>query len=220
MEKIENAVKKIKTILTILNIIEITGLFIINIVLDKMVSVFAFEDNIAFLIKSISNGFILIILIVQNVLLIRRMAKTKEMMNIVPIHGIIEDFIITSYSIEADTKYNVYFLVKNLKDGKLYFTYGDYSLSYYDFTYGKNGDVLSGINVFRKDGSTVKIGDIVYLYVKNYVNVNVEIDSFKNILKLNNQKIHYQNVNTKYDISIFKSLTYFEGIVEIEKKNY
>ena len=97
-------------------------------------------------------------------MILKIILNLKPLLSVTPINCVVEDYIITSHTSDEDRRYNVSLLVKNTENQELLFSYGKYSLSYYNCSYSKAGRSLQGISIFRKDGSTVEIGDEVCVY--------------------------------------------------------
>lgn len=201
--------------LIILIILQLIPLFIANICISNLPK----EMNININIKIFLLVFIMIIyLVIDIVYYMQVINRVKYFLNKTPIECIIEDFIVLSYGYsprDSDgfmhRKYRVYPVVKI--NNELFFTYGNYCIAHHT---QKLNSRHTDIGIFRKDMSEVKIGDKAYLYIKNKIDVNVEIDVDKNKFELNKQIEHFNNFNKNYDINIIKNLNFFEGIIDIE----
>ena len=145
---------------------------------------------------------------------IRRIAATSCLLFVPPISCSVEDFIITSYVMGEKKHYHIYLLLKDKKTQKLFFTYGKYSLSVYNYAYGKYGSALTNINIFRKDGSLVAVGDEVSVYIKKRVNVNVDFQNEQ--VRFNKKPFVFKNVNEQYAPTIFANVVFYEGLVDVE----
>jgi len=218
MNQNNNIIKAINTWIKILVFCiasQLAVLLIINLNLHKFLSGFELDYNSVHIIRIICNCFLIFTFAIIDIVLMNRIRKMYVLVNAQQIKCTVEDFIITSYIRDGRKKYNVYLILKEVSGSRLLFTYGDYSLSYYNYTVSQANKRLASVNIFRKDGSTVKLGDTVYAYVKQFTDVDVSTED--NTLKLNNKKIHYYNINNNYDINVFKALSFYEGAVEVEK---
>lgn len=151
-------------------------------------------------------------------MILKIILNLKPLLSVTPINCVVEDYIITSHNSDGDRKYNVSLLLKNTKNQELLFSYGKYSLSYYNYSYSKVGQSLQGISIFRKDGSTVEIGDEVYVYISEFVDVSVDYEDKD--LKLNNKKFTYIHTNENYNSGIFGNVCFYKGAVEEVEKEY
>ena len=106
--------------------------------------------------------------------------------------------------------------MRGLDDDNLYFTFGDYSASYYNTRYVNLKTTSLGISAYRKDRTPVELGDIVHIYICNMIDVLVDVDYVKNTVKLDGKKYGYKNANENYDASIFQRVRFFVGAVDIE----
>lgn len=72
--------------------------------------------------------------------------------------------------------------------------------------------------IIRSDGTEVSIGDICYVYISKKLNTNIELNTEKNIVYINNEKINFINENDNYNISVFNNIECFEGLVDFENQ--
>jgi len=212
--------KRIYTILLVFIIVSlIVFMFFINMFLGQIINETSGNDDTGITVKNIFLIVELAICIVVGfVFYIKYIYKLGTMCNLTPVKCIIEDFIIYPYGREADSRridYRIAPLVRDLVNDKLYFTYGNYNLSYYNASEKRNGKTINK-SIFRKDGSKVQIGDMVYAYIRKELKVNIDVDETNNMVKLNNSKMKFMHYNENYNINIFNDITFFEGIVEVE----
>ncbi len=208
-ENIKRAKRNMKILLVIFILYVIFFLFLINFIASQS----DFKDNN--LSKLIIIWAVLFIILVVPLFIIR-ISKLNSLCHVDAQKCIIEDFIIIGYHRDGRIHYRIYPVVKKVGSDELYFTYGKYSLSYYNSIYVRNANTLMGINIVRKNKSVVQIGDYANFYIGKLVDVNIHINSKKNTVKLNHKKFKYNHINNKYDINIFNKLKFFEGVVEVE----
>ena len=225
-KNIQEAKNKFKILLISLVIFQIFFLFLINIFFNKISLETGSGDADFQLIKNIIKIVLTIIFIIVDIIFyIKFIYRLHTMINVEPKRCIIEDFIMYPYGYSSGTgsrrriDYRIAPVIRDLESNKLYFTYRDYDLSYFNSKYIMMNDKLVSNIIFRKDKSEVKIGDTAYCYVKKEVNVDVKIEEDNNIIILNNKKMHYLHTNEKYNINIFNEIIFFEGIVEVEDIN-
>ncbi len=209
-----NAVNNWIKLLIFAVIFEVLALFFTNLYLNEFLSGFDLKPDSIYNISVACVCFLIAAFAIIDLVLLKRIVRTQPLVNQLPIKCTVEDIVVISYKRDSNKKYNAYFILKDTVGNRLLFTYGKHSLSYYNYTVSQANKRLASVNVFRKNGSTVKLGDTVYAYVKRYVTVNAETNN--NNLLLNNKKIHYNNINQNYNVDIFKELTFFEGAVEVE----
>ncbi len=205
-KNILNIIKTKTTVLFIFLSYQIIVLFFINIMLSK------FSEKIFML------SFAAIICVIIDVVFYKmHISRAKYLLNVSPIECLIEDFLLVSYGYDNNHRkdYRLYPIVK--ANNELFFTYGDYCICHYNQSYSKLNNVYTNIAIFRDDKTKVSIGDKAYLYIKNKIDVSVNIDIDKNTFKLNKQVEHFNNFNKNYDINIIRDLNFFEGIIDIEQ---
>ena len=120
---------------------------------------------------------------------------------------IVRDFVTITHR-DHDSLDSIYPILEGYNDYKLYFTYGDHLFPLFT--------VSNGINICRKDGSEVKIGDVVYIYIVKPLDYRIEIDYYKNIFYLDHLSHKFNHKNNAYDIQVMKELNCFEGIIDYE----
>lgn len=217
-KNIIKAKKKFSIILLAIIIFQIIGILVFNKIN------FNFDDiSFIYIKKIITFIIILICIVVDCIFFYKRCYKLNTLVKVQPKKCIIEDFIITYYVNSKDRNYSIHPVVRNIEDNKLYLSYSDYDLSYFNTTTTKMNNNITSENIFRKDGSVVKIGDTAYLYIRRILEVKLNIDSDNNVIWLktnkSRRKLHYRHVNPKYDINEFNNYNFFEGVVEIENIN-
>lgn len=209
-KNILNIIKTKRIALFIIITLQLTILLFSIILLNKNFEEFI---NIGTIIL-----FILIILcaIIDIIFYKMHISRVKYFLNKVPIECEIVDFLLISdgYDDTNQKEYRLYPIVK--VNNELFFTYGNHCICGYNQKYGKINNIYTHIVIFRKDKSEVKIGDKAYLYIKEKIDINVEINVDKNLFKLNKQIEHFNNFNKNHDINIIKNLNFFEGIIDIE----
>lgn len=164
----------------------------------------SFEDvqiYIVYLFKTVFSVFYLIAVGI----LFRRIFKIWRARKVKPIKCIVRDFIKV---VHVDKMDSVFLILEGYDDYKLYFTYRDHEFPLFTFS--------GGVKRIRKDGSEVKIGDIVYIYIVKNLEEKIEFDCDKNVIYLDKIKYSFNHENDDYDIQIMKDLNCFEGIIDIE----
>ena len=214
---IKNAGKKFKIVLVGLIIFQILFLFILNTFLGNFLSEIGSDPKFITNIVLISGS--ILFTLVDMLFYFKFIYRLKTMLNIQPKKCVIVDFIVYPYGRDSERKgidYKVAPLIKEIETNELYYTYGEYDLSYYTTVQGYMNKTLINKVIVRKDGTKVEINDTAYYYIRNKINIDVDIDSDSNIVKLNNKKMFFSHVNENYDINIFNKINFFEGVVEIE----
>lgn len=211
--------KKNKRVLEVIKTKKITSLIIISYeILGLIFCILFFKQfkDMPIYSKALPVGTIIIFILIATQILLISNSKLKDLIYTKPIKCIIEDFIYITYYNDG-VEYHVYPVVKSLEDNKLYFTYGNYCLVGYNTIYAQMNKSLLFKTIYRKDKSKVKIGDEAYVYIRRNLDLNIDINYEKNIVRLNKKKIHYKHENDKYNINVFNNLHYFEGFIDIEK---
>ena len=209
-----NAIKKFKILLACLLLADVALLIAVHLFIGKFTAGMVLTAEQALLFRLLVNGIIFLMVWVQSVAFFKRIRRLKSLTAVEPRTCIVEDFIITRYKSGNDAKYNAWLLLKDPKSGELFLTYGDYSLSYYTYTVTRTSGQWKA-NISRKDGSKIAIGDAVRMYLKQPVSVKAEWNAEKKTLLLNGKKIFYQNENPLYGPSVFDTLQFYEGAVEV-----
>jgi CRISPR-associated protein Cst1 len=165
------------------------------------------------LIKKIITIFIIIVsFIIDFIIFKKNICGLNSLMNTEPIRGVIEDFIMYPYGYDDShgdyrhIDYRISPLVRNIEDNKLYFTYSDYSLSYYTSIQTRMNKNVPLKTIFRGDGSEVKIGDLAFIYIKRKLDINVEIDEKNNSVKLDKLEMKFLHENDNYNIDVFNRI--------------
>ena len=217
-QNIINVIKKYTIVLAFFCVWECISFVIANVVIKDKLLNFDIKESEASLVMITINLFTAFISIAIDIGILQKIFNLKPLLSVTPVKCVVEDYIITSHTSDGDRKYKVSLLLKNIENQELLFSYGKYSLSYYNCSYSKAGRSLQGISIFRKDGSTVEIGDEVYVYISEFVNVSVDYEDKG--LKLNNKKFAYIHTNENYNSSIFGNVRFYKGAVEVEKEYY
>lgn len=212
-KNIINIIKTKKIALAIMSIIQLFSLPLLNVLINE------FTENQT--IKIVVPILLIVLCIIIDLYFYKlHISRAKYFLSVKPIECKIEDFILISYGYSEDARgfrrkdYRLYPVVN--VNNELFFTYGDYSISYYNAKHTRLNNIYTNYEIFRKDHSNVEIGDTAYLYTKKKIDIKVEIDVENNKFKLNKQKETFNNVNKKYDINVLKKLNFFEGIIDIE----
>lgn len=181
-----------------------------------LVMIIGFKSMIADtpMLKYMITFSLIVFLLAIDIALFINILKLRTLVNVEPVKCIIEEFVYVAYYSDGHRKYNIFPLVRSLSDNKLYLTYSDYSLIRYNKIRIGTNRYDWNIKIYRRDGSYVNVGDIAYMYVKKFLNVNVDIDYNKHMISLNKDKILFSS--DKFDINIFNNINYFEGVVDIE----
>ena len=160
---------------------------------------------------------ILFSLIIDS-LMLKKISDLKSLMSRTPVKCVVEDFVITGDRVNGSIRYNVSLLLKNPETHELLFSYGRHCLSHYNYTYSSTKQGLEHINIYRKDGSTVKIGDEVYVYIIKFVDVTAVYDEEDETLKLNNKYFGCILTNPNHSGSVFENVRFYKGAVEVDKE--
>ena len=216
-KNIENIISTYKIALYIIVLLQIIFSIIFFCVLNNFITP---ESGY---IKILVLFFMIVVFLIIDIIFYKvKISKVRCFLYTKPIEGIIEDFILVSYGYTekfgiSRKEYRLYPVIK--VEDKLYFTYGDYSISNYNQKYFRMNNEYTYLEIFRKDNSKVQIGDKAYLYIKKELDIKVTIDDNGNY-KFNKQKEHFENRNSKYDINILNRLNFFEGIIDIEPLSF
>lgn len=223
---IKKAIKKFELVLIFLIIIQVISILIFNSIFFNNIEIFS-DIPIDFnTIKTFIIGLFIVLCIIADITyMYQHIYKRKFLINSEVRECIIEDFIITYYvnSNRENIDYKIEPVIRDIKTNKIYFTYSDYNLSYYNSVEARSGKSIVNKQIFRKDKSFVNVGDKAYFYIRKILDVNVVIDSNKNVIYLktknSKRKIRYKHVNENYNISDVKDFIFFEGIIEVEDIN-
>lgn len=210
-----NARNKFIIILCVFIFVQICFLFAVDSIIERFFVELQLPENLEPIIKCITYFVIVSLGCILDTFFAIRTLKLQKLSHIEPIFGIIEDIVVYSYrGRNSERKYKAYLIVKEKDSGKLLFTYGKYSLSFYNYTVTGANQKLVDATIFRKDGSVVKIGDSARIYKKKIVNVDVKIDD--KIVKLNNKSFRFYNMNPDCTKDIFAELDFYEGAIDVE----
>ena len=146
--------------------------------------------------------------------------KLKKLLYVRPIKCIVEDLIVTSYRQDNKKRYTLTFLAKSVEDGKLYYAYDRHMIPLYKSSYTKLNNGVMGLTAVRKDRTPVVLGDIMYIYINKLVDVSVKVDHMSDTVKLNGSKYTYIHANADYDASVFESVQFFDGALDVEGDLY
>lgn len=163
------------------------------------------NDDVSMIFAYVFFSFFLIFYLVSVFILLKRIFKIRKAKNVQPIKCIVRDFVTIAHHDKLD---DIYPILEGYNDYKLYFTYGDHEFPLFTTS--------NGINIHRKDGSEVKIGDVVYIYIVKPLDYRIEIDYYKNVFYLDHLCHKFNHKNNTYDIQIMKELNCFEGIIDYE----
>ena len=220
-KNIKEAKRKFEILLVGFIIFQILILFFINAFLNNFLLEIDIDNSEIILIKKIITIFIITISIIIDIVIYKKyICGLNSLINTTHIRGVIEDFIIYPYGYDNShprkIDYRISPVVRSVEDNQLYFTFGNYSLSYYTSIETKINNKVLSKTIFRGDGSEVKVGDIAFIYIKRKLDINVEIDEDNNRVKLDNLKMNFLHENNNYNIDVFNKIIFFEGITEIE----
>lgn len=221
MDKIEkniNLMKKTYKILVIvLTVLEIftLGFFMFIFAVQAQSFDGSMEESIKFIRSLFLIGIPIIAITVDIAIYISLKNKINLISNTEPVSCVVEDFLITSYSRDHRRHYKINPVLKNVKTGELLCTFGIYNMSAYTIVQATNVNSLMAISIIRSDKSVVEIGDKVQVFIKEFVDLNVRIDS-DDTYYLNNKKNKFNHGNSKYDISILNGLHFFKGFIDVE----
>lgn len=219
-KNIERALNQGKTILKFFIVFQIISMLIMY----AIVSSFSFSDTSGEDTSIISKLFPCMLMGVAALVYIRmdvalwklKISRLENLLYTKPIKCVVEDIVAECYRHDGKKRYKAKFLVRGLDDDKLYFTFGDYSASYYNTRYVNLKTTSLGISAYKKDRTPVELGDIVHIYICDMLNVSVDVDYGKNTVKLDGKKYVYKNANENYDARVFENVRFFAGVVDIE----
>ncbi len=163
--------------------------------------------------------FLIILVICASVdfyFLINRVVLLRYLLNKTPIKCRLEDILLVGYKDDKRTRYAPFFIVNSIEDQKLYLAYDKYSLLNYSTTFNYSDKENIRCTVYKSDGSPVRLGDIVDVYVLRTVKIPVSVDRSKNIVRLKHRKIYFRHMNEELDIDVFKHITFFKGTVDLD----
>lgn len=209
--KIKQYIKQTKISFFVIPVILLIFLIVMYLILND--SIHELINRLP-LINYFVVGIYVLIIVILAIATTMEIKKLKDLLYVKPIKCIIEDFVYIAYSDDGKRNYDVYPIVKNLDDNKLYFSFGHYLYKHYNTIFYGMGSHVVNKQIYRKDASIVKIGDVAYLYKRKDVDINVRINKDKNRVYLNRKKIYF--ISDKHDIEIFNNLKFFEGILDIE----
>jgi len=220
-QNILRAKSKFIVLLVVFIVMQCVMLLVLSHLVENMANTQSFDEQTTTTIKRIVLvGIIILSIIVDTVLYMKKIYRLNLMANIEPVFGKVEDFIIYSYGREngkARLEFKVSPLIRGLKDNKLYLTYGNYSVSWYTTIEVRNQAALICKEIIRSDGTSVKKGDDVAFYVIKTLNMEIKEDRKKYWFKLNGKKVKLMSRNSEMEINMLKNTTFFEGAVDVEK---
>jgi len=213
-DNILGAKKKFTVILCVFLFVQICFLFAVNIIINRFFTELQLEEGLKPIINTVAYCVIITLSLIVDYFFALRIIKLQKLSQVEPLLCDVEDIIVYHHKVKSGIKYKAYLVVREKQSGKLLFTYGRYSNSFYNYTIvGANKSLVSA-NIFRKDGSVVKIGDTVKVYKNKSVDVKVQIKN--NEIKLNNKKFPFYNTNSEYGKDAFAGIDFFEGAVDVE----
>lgn len=224
-ENVISGAKKTLVVTILFTVVFLSIIIFANLIIEKFGEEFGLHDKLP-LIKLIFNFWIISLCSIPTLYFWLRFFKVLSLKDSVPIQCVVEDIIILKKSVRHrhagssirghKTMYNISPLLKT-PDNKLLFTYNPYDLSVYYTLYATSEKSPYNANIFRNDGSAVKIGETVNVFVKKIKEPKVYINTEKNEVKFSfNRKCRYQNVCDCYDINVFRDVQFFEGFVDVE----
>lgn len=132
-----------------------------------------------------------------------------------PIECTVKDFLITSTYYKNKRRYFITPVLENVKTGELYCSPKHYDMSFYSTAYSQVNRSLRSINILRGDGSKVEIGDAAWVYIKEIVTPGVTVSGDE--YTIDNRSHKFNNVNKDIGIEMIYRLTFFSGIVDVER---
>lgn len=217
VQNITKAAKKLTVLLIVFIVIQLLFTAALNVYAKPFLLGFDMsEDGIHIAIICI-NIFLALAYLAADVSIISRIVRTRALLKAEPVRCILESYAVTKYISDGKPRYNVDLIVRRCDNGELYFSYGKHNRSFYDFVHSSSHRSLSGIAIFRKDGSSVNEGDVVTMYHLKDVPVKVKIsDREKVVLKLNGKVMRFSYLNEKFNPDSFCDFRYYEGAVDVE----
>ena len=153
--------------------------------------------------------------VVDVYFLYNRIIILRRLLNKVPIKCRLEDIFLIGYKDDKRTRYAPFPIVRSLEDHRLYLTYGKYSLLAFTATFNYSDRKNIHCTIYRSDGTLIRLGEIVDVYLLKTVDIPILIDKPKNIVKLKHRKIYFRHLNDKFSIDNFENITVFKGAVDL-----
>ena len=70
--------------------------------------------------------------------------------------------------------------------------------------------------IYKRGRVPVKIGDIVDLYLLKTLDIPVSVDTEKNIVRLKDQKIRFDHMNSRIGIDVFNEMIFLQGAIDVD----
>lgn len=214
-KRLEKVIEKLWLVFIIIIFAELFFIIMLYIILNMAGKINSgiHADNFNKVKTILFSIYTVIIICVDLYFYFKKILGTKSIIGLPCLECTVQDYVIRKYKNESKIEYEVKLLVKCLKDGKYYFTYGKYSYCYFNNIYTLNNRKIRSIKVIREYKSVVEIGDKAYLYVKRNIYPNIKImDKFVII-----DYLKYSLMNKNLDINIFNKVIFFEGLIDVEK---
>lgn len=137
-----------------------------------------------------------------------------------PVKCRLEDILLIDYKEDQRTRYAPFPIVRSIKDSRLYLAYDKYSLLGFNAKFNYSDKEKITCTIYREDGTSVKLGDTVEMYVMKILDIPVSVDESRNTVKLKNKKIRFRHVNNTTGINMFKQMIYFQGAVSVDTDSW
>jgi len=195
-------------------------LIIVQCISLPLVEVFLREFIEHSLVRNIVLNIILMICTTIDLyFLINRIIILRYILNKTPIKCRLEDILFIGYRDDKQTRYAPFPIVRSLENNKLYLSYDKYSLVNFItvFNYSDKRNIQGMI--YKSDGTPVQLGDMTDMYIHKIINIPISVNHSENIVKLKHKKIYFRHINSRFNIDVFKDITFFKGAICLEPEN-
>lgn len=194
--------------LVVIALVQSMAIPLINVFLKEFVPQ-EYIHNIALLAAIVSCVVVDICFLFNRVILLR------SSLNKMPIRCRLEDIFLVGYKDNKRTRYAPFPIVRSLEDQKLYLAYDKYSLLAFKVTFNYSDRKNIRCTIYKDDGTPVRVGEIVDMYLLKTVDIPLFVDQPKNTVKLKHRKIYFRHINNEFDIDTFRNITFFKGAVDL-----
>lgn len=166
-----------------------------------------------------SVAFLLIVAVCASVdlyFLVNRIILLRYLLNKQPVRCKLEDIFLIGYKDDKKTRYSPSLIVRSTENQKLYITYDKYSLLEYASTFNYSDRSNIRCTVRKSDGTPVRLGDWVDMYLLKTVSVPVSVDQSRNIVRLRRKIIPFRHMNERMDITAFEGAVFFKGAIDLD----
>lgn len=195
--------------LLVLVVVQSLALPLLNAFLKEFIQQDSFR-SVAFLLIVAACATVDLYLLVNRVILLRFLLNKQ------PVRCKLEDIFLIGYKDDKKTRYSPFLIVRSIEDQKLYITYDKYSLLEYASTFNYSDRSNIRCTVRKSDGTPVRLGDWVDMYLLKTVSVPVSVDQTRNIVRLRSKNIPFRHMNERMNIAVFESAVFFKGAIDLD----